>query len=101
MSNPAQTSPLADLSDSLAQAVAGAAAHVVGVRSHRSRSSGFAWRPGLIVTADEALADEGEIEVALPGGGTVAATLAGRDPTTDVALLRTERKDLEPITLHA
>jgi S1-C subfamily serine protease len=58
------------------------------------------WRSGLIVTADEALADEGEIEVALPGGGTAAATIAGRDPTTDVALLRIERKDPQPIELR-
>ena len=100
MSNAVQNSPLVDLSDALAQAVAGAAPHVIGVRSHRSRSSGFVWRAGLIVTADEALAEDGEIEVALPGGETVGATLAGRDPTTDVALLRIERNDLAPIELH-
>ena len=47
------------------------------VRSHRSRSTGFVWRPGLVVTADEALAEEGEIAVTLPGGEAVAAVSPG------------------------
>ena len=90
MSNAAPVSSLQQFSDALADIVADAAKSVVAVRSARSRSSGFVWRPGLIVTADEALADEGEIAVMSPSGETVAATLVGRDPTTDVALLRVE-----------
>ncbi|WP_336492120.1 S1C family serine protease, partial [Methylobacterium nigriterrae] len=69
-------------------------------RSPRSRASGFAWQPGLIITAEEALADDGEIRVGLPGGSTAAATIVGRDPSTDVALLRVEA-DLRPVTLSA
>jgi S1-C subfamily serine protease len=91
MSKPASAGPLQQLSDALADAVVQAAQNVVAVHSTRSRSSGFIWRPGLIVTADEALAEEGDISVALPDGETAAATLAGRDPTTDIALLRIDR----------
>jgi len=80
--------PLQDLSGALVSLVAAAAPAVVSVHSHRSRSSGFVWRPGLIVTADEALADEGDVAIALRDGTTVAAKIAGRDPTTDIALLR-------------
>jgi S1-C subfamily serine protease len=36
------------------------------------------------------LADEGGIEVILDGGKRISASVAGRDPTTDIALLRTE-----------
>jgi hypothetical protein len=36
---------------------------VVAVHSCRSEASGFVWRPRLVVTADEALADEGDIAV--------------------------------------
>jgi hypothetical protein len=54
-----------------------------------------------VVTTDEALAEEGEIAVALPGGHAIAATLAGRDPTTDVALLRLGGAGLPPIALGA
>jgi S1-C subfamily serine protease len=91
--------PLAAISDALAALVGMAAPHVVAVHSHRARSSGFVWKPGLIVTADESLSEEGDITVTLPGGNAVPATLAGRDPTTDVALLRVEGLDLAPVTL--
>ncbi|THD42094.1 MAG: serine protease [Bradyrhizobium sp.] len=90
MSNPAPTSSLQTLSDALSDVVADAVKSVVAVHSTRSRSSGFVWRPGLIVTADEALADEGEIAVMSPGGEAVTATLVGRDSTTDIALLRAD-----------
>ena len=92
--------PLQDLSGALVGLVAAAAPAVVSVQSHRSRSSGFVWRPGFIVTADEALADEGDVAVELSGGNTVAATVAGRDPATDIALLRIDRTDLPPAALN-
>jgi S1-C subfamily serine protease len=92
--------PLQDLSAGFTALVAEAASSVVAVHSRRSRSSGFLWRPGLVVTADEALADEGEATVALPGGGTRPAALVGRDPTTDIALLRIDPSDLKPATLE-
>lgn len=79
---------LASISNATADLVARAAPGVVAVHAHRALSSGFLWRPGLIVTADEALAEEGEIAVTLPGGERLAASLAGRDPTTDIAVLR-------------
>jgi S1-C subfamily serine protease len=82
--------PLPSLSSALADVVARNAPSVVSVHSHRSRATGFVWKSGLIVTADEALADEGEVEIGLPDGSTVAAAIAGRDHTTDIALLRTD-----------
>lgn len=94
MPDATSASPLEALSASLADHVARTALSLVAVHSYRARSSGFAWRPGLIVTADEALAEEGEIRVVLPSGEAVTATIAGRDPTTDVALLRVEGTDV-------
>jgi hypothetical protein len=44
--------PLSSLSSALADVVARAALSVVSVHSHRSRATGFVWKPGLIVTAD-------------------------------------------------
>jgi S1-C subfamily serine protease len=82
--------PLAALSSALADVVARAAPSIVSVHSHRSRATGFVWKPGLIITADEALADEGEVEIGLADGSTIAATIAGRDHTTDIALLRAD-----------
>ena len=93
-------SPLSSLSSALADIVARTAPSVVSVHSHRSRATGFAWKPGLIVTADEALADEGAVEIALADGGTASATIVGRDHTTDIALLRTEAA-IAPVKLAA
>jgi S1-C subfamily serine protease len=99
MSDPNSASPLASFSGALSDLVSRATPTVVSVHSHRSRASGFLWRPGLIITANEALAEEGEIAVVLPGGESVPATPAGRDPTTDVALLRIGRVNLQGATL--
>jgi S1-C subfamily serine protease len=90
--------PLKHLSASLSSLVASSSPSIVSVHSHRARSSGFVWKPGFIVTADEALAEEGEVTVTLAGGKCVAATVTGRDPTTDLALLRAETGDVPGIS---
>ncbi|SFP92970.1 serine protease, S1-C subfamily, contains C-terminal PDZ domain [Bradyrhizobium sp. Ghvi] len=92
--------PLASLSSALADVVARIAPSVVSVHSHRARSTGFVWKAGLIVTADEALADEGDVQIVLADGSTVAATVAGRDHTTDIALLRADTA-LAPLKMAA
>ncbi len=101
MSKPESAVSLQHLSDALADLTARAARSVVSVRAARSRSSGFVWRPGLIVTAEEALAEEGEISVALPDGQSAVAAVVGLDPTTDVALLRVDRLDGPAAALYA
>ena len=92
--------PLTSLSSALADVVARTAPSIVSVHSHRSRSTGFVWKPGLIVTADEALADEGDVQIVLADGNTAAATIVGRDHTTDVALLRADTA-IAPVKLAA
>ena len=101
MSNSAPVSSLQTLSDALSTVVADAVKSVVAVHSSRSRSSGFVWRPGLIVTADEALAEDAEIAVMSPGGAAVATTLVGRDSTTDIALLRADGFNAPVATLQS
>src|SRR4030095_7608278 len=90
---------LTDLSSSLARLVPAVAPSIVSVHSHRTLSSGFVLKSGFVVTADQALADEGDVAVTLAGGKRLSATIAGRDPTTDVALLRAETANLAPIVL--
>jgi S1-C subfamily serine protease len=101
MTESALFTQLQDLSTAFARLVGIAAPGIVAVQSHRSRSSGFLWRPGLIVTADEALSEEGDVAVTLPGGESIAARLVGRDHTTDIALLRVDRSDQPPIRLES
>jgi S1-C subfamily serine protease len=90
-----------DLSVAFAGLVANVAPGLVSVHSGRARSSGFVWQPGLIVTAVEALPEEGELAVMPAGGESVPARLVGSDPGTDVALLRVDRSDLPPVSLGA
>jgi len=90
--------PLSALSSALSDVVARTAPALVSVHSHRLRASGFAWKPNIIITADEALADEGEVEIRLADGGTRTATIVGRDHTTDIALLRVNA-DIAPVKL--
>lgn len=92
---------LADLSRSLAAAAAQGATAVIGVEGPRTRASGFVWRDGLVVTADEALESEDGLSVRLPDGSQLEARLAGRDPSTDVALLRVDGPLPAPVALDA
>jgi S1-C subfamily serine protease len=101
MTESASFSQVQDLSAALARLVGVAAPGIVAVQSNHSRSSGFFWRPGLIVTADEALSEEGDIGVTLPGGDAIAARLVGRDHTTDIALLRVDRSDVPALPLES
>jgi S1-C subfamily serine protease len=70
--------------------VAAAAARVVRVEGGGRAQSGIVWGAGQIVTAEETLAAEERVAVVLPCGDRVEAEIAGRDPSTDVALLRVE-----------
>ena len=98
MTDPSAT-VLSSFSSALAELVARTKPAIVSVHSHRLRASGFIWKPGLIVTADEALADEGEVSVKLADGTTLPASIAGRDHTTDIALLRFDGLNIAPVAL--
>jgi S1-C subfamily serine protease len=100
MTQSAQFSQLQDLSAAFVRLVGSAAPSIVAIKSAHSRSSGFFWRPGLIITAEEALSEEGDFIVTVPSGESLAARLVGRDHTTDIALLRIDRSDLPPIPLE-
>jgi S1-C subfamily serine protease len=92
---------LSSFSSALADVVARTRHTIVSVHSHRSQASGFVWKPGLIVTADEALAEEGEVSVKLADGTARPASIAGRDHTTDIALLRFDARDIAPAVLSS
>jgi serine protease DegQ len=86
---------LGALSNDLAAAIAQAGQAVVAVNGRRRMaSSGVHWRSGVIITADHALKRDEEITVTLADGSTVAATLVGRDGSTDLAVLRLETTEL-------
>ncbi len=85
------TSLLLGLSNDLAGAVQKAGGAVVAVNARqRVPSSGIHWSPGVIVTSDHTVERDEEITVTLADGRTVPATLAGRDPSTDIAILKVQ-----------
>jgi S1-C subfamily serine protease len=85
---------LKDFSDAVVTVVETAARNVVAVHAREwGQSSGIILKPGIVVTAEEALDKDEEIEITLPDGATAKATLVGRDPSTDVAVLRFEGGD--------
>jgi S1-C subfamily serine protease len=90
---------LASFSSAVSGIVAKTAPAIVSIHSHRLRATGFVWRPGLVVTADEALADEGDVSIRFADGSERRATIAGRDHTTDVALLRVDTGTIAPTEL--
>jgi S1-C subfamily serine protease len=80
---------LLTFSNELAAAVEHAARAIVGVNGRRRfGSTGVHWRPGLVVTADHTVEIDEDVTVTAPDGRTLAATVAGRDPAVDLAILR-------------
>ncbi|MDE3088362.1 MAG: trypsin-like peptidase domain-containing protein [Chloroflexota bacterium] len=93
-------SVLSDLSNALAAATENAGAGVVRVEARpRLPASGIVWSAdGVIVTAHHVveLEDAERIAIGLPDGKTTTAKLVGRDPTTDLAVLRAQATNLTP-----
>ncbi|WP_262296628.1 S1C family serine protease [Microvirga sesbaniae] len=91
---------LGTFSDRTADLLDGIAPRLVTIHGRRrGTSTGFIWRPGLVITADEALEADEDIQVTRPDGSRVSASLVGRDPSTDIALLRVEEQPLADMAL--
>jgi serine protease DegQ len=83
------TSVLQEFSNATAAAVEKASASVVAVNARRHMlSSGIHWRQGLIVTANHSVRRGEDVEILLAAGQRTHASLVGRDPATDIALLK-------------
>jgi S1-C subfamily serine protease len=85
---------LQELSNDLAAAVERAGRSVVAVNGRpRTPSSGVHWRKGVVVTTDHTLRQDEDITITITGGTNVPAKIAGRDPGTDLAVLRADGLD--------
>lgn len=89
------SSPLTDFSNGLTAAVetAGASTLTVDARK-RYPASGIAYAEDLVLTADHVVTREDNIKVILPDGKSLEATIAGRDPGSDLIVLRLAEKVL-------
>lgn len=81
--------PLLSLSNHIASIVEQSGPAIVGIESHpRVAASGVHWRPGIIVTAEHALRRDDEVRIVTASGEELKAELAGRDPGTDIAVVK-------------
>ena len=81
------TDILEQFSEALADRLAAAAAFVVAIRTGRRDYSGIMWRDDVVVTSEQILPQASEFAV-VHAGSELPAKLAGRDPGTNVAVLR-------------
>jgi len=87
--------PLTVLSDAMVAAVEKAGAGTVLVDARRRLpASGIAYSANLVLTADHVIERDEDISVLLPDGSRFQAALAGRDPGSDLALLKIDKNVL-------
>ena len=91
---------LTELSAALATAVSQTDSGIVRVEGRRRLgATGIVWSAeGLILTANHVVRQDEGLTVGLPDGSRVAASLVGRDPSTDLAVLKAEASGLTPLT---
>jgi S1-C subfamily serine protease len=89
--------PVTEFSNALAAAAekGGNATVLVDARK-RYPASGIAYAADLVLTADHVITREDNIRVTLPDGKTLDAAIAGRDPGSDLSVLRLAEKALIP-----
>lgn len=86
-----------ELSEAMADAAAQAGRFTVMVEARRRLpASGIAFSNDLILTADHVVEREEDIKVLLDNGMELTARLAGRDPGTDLALLKLDSASATP-----
>jgi S1-C subfamily serine protease len=80
---------LTQFSHALAGRAEAAKSAVVAIPlAHGRHITGTVWRSGIVVASEQSLPRQDEFELVAAGGATVTAKLAGRDPSTNIALLR-------------
>lgn len=78
-----------DFSAALADAVAAAANWTVRVDGRRRyAASGIVWQDGVVVAANHTVERDEDVTVTGPDGTEHAATIAGRDPGSDIVVLK-------------
>jgi S1-C subfamily serine protease len=87
---------LHELSSNISELVAAAGPHIVRVEGRRRlAASGVVYRAdGLIVTANHVVERDDDLTIGLHDGSSQPATLVGRDPSSDLALLRVNAANL-------
>jgi S1-C subfamily serine protease len=84
-----QADLLAQFSNALAARTQAAKDAVVAISlAHGRHLTGMLWQSDIVVASEQSLPRRDEFELIAPGGATLSAKIAGRDPSTNIAILR-------------
>ncbi len=82
---------LVEFSNELADAVERAGQSIIAVlEGGREGVSGTVWQEGAAITAEHTIRGMDEVTIVLPSGKQARAKVVGRDPGTDIAVLKVE-----------
>ena len=83
------TDQLVQFSDTLAARVESTKSTAVAIRlAHARFVTGIVWQSDVIVASEQSLPRREEFEVVVTGGTVTTAKVAGRDASTNIAVLR-------------
>ncbi len=92
-----QADLLAQFSNALATRAELAKNAVVAIRlAHERHMTGMVWRSDIVVASEQSLPKKDEFELVAAGGSVVTARIAGRDPATNIAILRLAEQIASP-----
>lgn len=94
------TQLLRSFSDAVTELVKSVSQSVVSVDAGRRSGTGIVWsRDGLVVTANHVVDQSEAPTVTFDGGREAPAKVLGRDPYTDVAMLKVDGEGLAPMEM--
>jgi S1-C subfamily serine protease len=92
-----QADLLAQFSNALATRAELAKNAVVAIRlAHERHMTGMVWQSDIVVASEQSLPKKDEFELVAAGGSVVTARIAGRDPATNIAILRLAEQIASP-----
>jgi len=88
---------LAQFSNALATRAQAATNAIVAIRlAHGRHMTGMVWRSGIVVASEQSLPRNDDFELVAAGGSVLTARIAGRDPSTNIAILRLAEQIASP-----
>jgi S1-C subfamily serine protease len=83
---------LEKLSEELSATIERASQSVVLVQGRRFPASGVVWKKNFVITTDHSLPRTSEVQIRTASGEMITGVIAGRDPSTDVAIIQTSKE---------
>src|ERR1700738_185765 len=92
-----QADLLTQFSNALATRAELAKNAVVAIRlAHERHMTGMVWQSGMVVASEQSLPRKDDFELVAAGGSVLTAKVAGRDPSTNIAILRLAEQIASP-----